>query len=443
MNKQKQIASFLNPSDNKLIKPWFHRLTGLKDPVYFFSLLYVFFLPFFRVAPVIVLAVWIPIALFTYRWSIAGRAWAKNPVNYCLLLLYLMYLLSLFFTDNTTESLVKLEVKVSYILLPLLLAPAIDFDRAKQFNLLKAFITGTSISIVVNLIISFIQFIIKDNTAYFFYHYVTEFHHTSYYALYLSFSVFAMLYLQRYRVMRDNRILIPLIILHIVMVFMLSSKAGIIVLFLAMIIEAISRLRRKANFKHLLIFTGGLIILVVLALFNDRVRDAFDYVQLGETAEVSETKNIREAIIHQPENSSSSRVMVWTTCAEVIPQHWLFGVTPGDVTDKLVESYKAQNYEGPAEKRLNCHNQFMQTQLGLGIVATILLLTAFLLPFFGKQRPFKRLAAMFLVLVFASFMFESMLETQSGVQFILFFLVLFSYQRLNDDIYDTIFTTTN
>jgi hypothetical protein len=443
MISRSHIAAFLNPSENKLIKPWIQPHTGLRDPVYIFSLLYTFFLPFYRIAPVIVIAVWVIMAVFTYRWKLVGKAWAKNPVNYCLLLLYLMYVLSLFFTANMDESLVKLQVKISYILLPVLLAPAIDFDRAKQFNLLKAFIAGTSISILVNLFISFSHFLIKDNTAYFFYHYVTEFHHTSYYALYLNFAVFAMLYLQRYRSLRNLWLLIPMLIIHIGMVFLLSSKAGIIVLFLALIIEAISRLRKHANLKHLLIFTTSIIVLVVLSLFNDRVRDAFDYIQLSETESISEPGAISDAIIQQPENSSSSRVMVWTTCAEVIPQHWLFGVTPGDVTDKLVKSYKAHNYEGPAENRLNCHNQFMQTQLGLGIVATILLLTAFLLPFFGKQRPFKRLAAMFLVLVFASFMFESMLETQSGVQFILFFLVLFSYQRLNDDIYDTIFTTTN
>lgn len=439
MNIHKQISSYINPSGNPFLRPGLGRVLQLQDPAYALSLLYVFSLSFYKIIPVVTLIFWGITAVITYKWKSVWQAWRKNPANYSLLVLYLLYLLSLFFTSNTEEGLVKAEVKLTYVLLPVLMAPALAFGKTKIFNLLTAFIAGTSLSILINLLHSLGKFFDTGNTAHFFYHYVSLFHHTSYYAVYLCFAVVAILYLQRQKVLTGIFPLVMLLLMHIAMIFLLSSKAGIMVLFLALLLESGSRLYTNRNMKHLLIFTGSIALMVLLSMYNNRIQNAIQDVKSTPVIQSSDG----EGTTDPQTNSSNSRIQVWKTCSELIPSYWLTGMMPGDVTDKLVKSYREHKYQGPAEKRLNCHNQFLQTQLALGIFALLLLISSLLLPVLGRQSRFKRLRIMFVLIISASFMFEAMLETQSGVQFIVFFLVLLSYQSLKNETYDTIFATQN
>ena len=76
-------------------------------------------------------------------------------------------------------------------------------------------------------------------------------------------------------------------------------------------------------------------------------------------------------------------------------------------------------------KKLNSHNQFLQTTIAIGLPGLIVLLLILGIPLFLFYRQSDFSAVIFVLLIVFNFLFESMLETQAGVIFFSFFLFLF------------------
>ena len=87
---------------------------------------------------------------------------------------------------------------------------------------------------------------------------------------------------------------------------------------------------------------------------------------------------------------------------------------------------------GALAKKLNAHNQYLQTFIGTGILGFVLLLimTLFLIiySFFKKNY----ILMLFSILISFNFMVESMLQSQAGFIFFTFFLCLFLKYNLKD-----------
>ncbi len=414
MIKAHYIRDFLQPEPNRMLKSWVTKYTGLNDPVYILSMLYVVSLPFLKILPVFWITLLGIITIFGYKWKTALPVWLNNYTSWCLLGLYLLYIINLIFTNNTEETMIKLSVKFSYLMLPFFLIPTAVFKKQHIFNLLKIFILGTTISILVNFIISTYHYLQTGNTGWFFYESISNFHHTSYYALYIGFAAMAILYLLRKNQIKQSVPAIIIFSLNAGMVFMLSSKAGIFAFLFALVCESLIRLIKHKNIKNIALFTGSLVVVFLIINYNVRLNTFIsNFIE-------NKNKGIEQC---------DTRLQIWKTCPMLIPQYFWTGIGAGDTTEKLTEQYKAFNFDIPAQKRLNCHNQFFQTQLSTGIFASILLILSFMFIIINHRTEYGGIIWIFLLMVFIHFLFESMLETQSGVQFITFFLVVFSYQK--------------
>ncbi|MDA3818856.1 MAG: O-antigen ligase family protein [Candidatus Delongbacteria bacterium] len=414
MIKAKHITNFLQPERNRMLKTWVKKFTGLNDPVYLLCMLYVVSLPFLKILPVAWISLLGIIAIFGYKWKSAMVLWSNNYTSWCLLGLYLLYVINLFFTGNPDETIVKLSVKFSYLMLPLLLIPTAFFTKQQIYNLLKVFVAGTSISLFVNLFISTFHYIQSGNIACFYYDQISNFHHTSYYAFYIGFAAMAILYLMRKQQIKKKLPAIIMFFFHTAIIFMLSSKAGILAFILALSCEGLIRVIKHKNIKNIALFFGSLVIVFLIVNYNVRLNHTINNLTKNKT------NNIEQR---------DPRLQIWKTCTMLIPMHFWTGIGAGDTTEKLIEKYREYNFQVPAQKRLNCHNQFFQTQLSTGIFASIFLMLSFLFIIINHGTKFEGIIWIFLLMVFIHFLFEAMLETQSGVQFIVFFLVLFSYQQ--------------
>jgi len=111
------------------------------------------------------------------------------------------------------------------------------------------------------------------------------------------------------------------------------------------------------------------------------------------------------------------RFTSWFTTFDVIRQHPLFGVGL-DAKDILVEEYKKAGYNNEANLKLNSHNQFLETQLTLGISGSLVLLWMLFAPLFRKREIWKpELYITFLIILIIAFLFESVLVRQWGIMF--------------------------
>jgi len=122
--------------------------------------------------------------------------------------------------------------------------------------------------------------------------------------------------------------------------------------------------------------------------------------------------------------SSEVRILVWNSSIDLISKNWLFGTGTGDIKDELLKDYKQKGFLGALEKKLNSHNQYLQTFATLGLFG-ILILIAMILYFIFNTIKLKSHVFFIVSLIIAfNLLFESMLEVQAGTIFIAMFFSL-------------------
>ena len=114
---------------------------------------------------------------------------------------------------------------------------------------------------------------------------------------------------------------------------------------------------------------------------------------------------------------------------EIIRERPILGQGVGDANDLLYQRYELNGLSGALLHRLNAHNQYFQTAIGLGFVGLLLLsLLTFwqVIAAFIKRR---MLLFVFALIISLNFLVESMLQTSAGV---LYFTFFYCYLHLCD-----------
>jgi O-antigen ligase len=399
-----------------------------RDLPYYFIIICAFLIPLHKIITPWFIGIWAFTAIFTYNWKKLIIAFIKNKTAWIFPLIYILCIIALFFTDNIEHGLFKLEVKLSYIIFPLVMLPAIEFNIQKRFAVMLSFVAGNLIAVIICIIVAISNYSELGISSFYYYN-LSVFHHTSYAAMYLAFaiSILYMCYLRQKVFPIAKWSFFPIFFLFLIFIYFLSSKSGLlsmvalIILFLGM---SVKQSFSWANLIFSLIIIGATIFLV---LQNER---------FTSTAKVVTTE-----INPATTESTSSRILVWNTSLELIKENILFGTSPGDADDTLIKSYHEKGYMGAEEKRLNTHNQYLQTLLSLGLPGILLLISAFLIPLLvhGKSN---FILIIFLGITGFNFLFESALETQSGVIFFMFFFTLLNYtNKYNEN--DTLLSSSH
>jgi O-antigen ligase len=119
-----------------------------------------------------------------------------------------------------------------------------------------------------------------------------------------------------------------------------------------------------------------------------------------------------------------ARVYSYKAAWEIIKQHPLVGVGKADMPQEMAQQFR-RNYPSIAESSyLLPHNQFIYDLVAYGFLGTLLFTVCFYLPGFWAWPRFAPLLAMQYTIVTLSFLVEYTLETQIGLTYSLFFLLL-------------------
>lgn len=119
------------------------------------------------------------------------------------------------------------------------------------------------------------------------------------------------------------------------------------------------------------------------------------------------------------------RMEMWGAAGDVIMRNPWFGVGTGDVVDEMHE-YLAANGSQLADKRMNCHSQYLGIMAALGIVGFVIVLLLFMRAMFPLRR-FRNamsgtLMLPWLLTILISMVTEDTLATLAGILFCTFFL---------------------
>ncbi len=352
----------------------------------------------------------------------ARRLTWRSPLFWTALL-YLLHVVGLLWTTNMDFAGLDLGIKASLILFPalaLLGTPEVNVTRATD-----AYVGANALAVLLCLVRAIYhagRYLLDawpagEVTGFslsvpFFSSGFAAFHHPSYMAMYLTLALLMLARSTTYRMLGSGQRAAVAAVLALG-VLLCASKAGWALLIgggLALLwMRRRDRLLRRAvatGLAAVLLIGGGLIATNVLV--RERVQQVVDALR-------------SEAPPSNTANSTDDRRMVWDAATRLMRNGPWWGVGTGDVKDELLRTYADLGYMDPLHKKLNAHDQYLNTGVALGMPGLLLLLLLVLVPLLRSFREGDLTLAAFLLLNGLNWTVESMLEVQAGVFFLAFF----------------------
>ncbi|MBL6949963.1 MAG: O-antigen ligase family protein [Bacteroidales bacterium] len=383
-------------------------------------------------------ATWV-IGFLVINWAAELRFWAKlkrivkerHRQNLLLFTgLYFVYLMGLLYTSNMEYARFDIQVKLSLLVFPILFA-TIDgwiFSFLRINYIFLTYIAGCLAATIVCLTSAMIRYGDTCDSGVFFYIQLSLFHHPSYLAMFVNFAIVLIVFLTYdnfHLFKRWQLLLITLLLVFFnLMVVLLSSKMGIISLIVIYLLMAFIFFYRQSSPKKAIY---PLVMLSTVVLF------IWLFPQTMERLETT-TKTVKniEAIQPDMKESTGSRILVWQSGWQIIQDHPFFGVGTGDVKDALLEVYSHQGIKYAYSRRLNAHNQYLQTYLSVGLIGFLVLVAMLVWPGILAFRRKNYIYFFFILLVSMNILVESMFECQAGIVFYAFFnALLFWYSSID------------
>ena len=320
-------------------------------------------------------------------------------------------------SENIHHAVLDLETKFSLLIFPITFYISRINMKDKLPIILKWFLFGVILSSVICLGDAIFQFIITKEESELFYSKLSIFHHPSYFSMYLNLALIIVYYFYFNPNEQFNLNSLQTISLNVflsILIILLSSKLGIIsMLFTQLFAITFGTIKHKNYYKSfiafLIIISGLFITYQYSYSFHVRVNEFFSELTSKKTSE---------------ESTTGVRIYAWNAAVKLIKEKPLLGYGTGDVKDVLVEEYLQQNLTILAEKRLNPHNQFLQTSIAIGVLGGIILLFILIIPLILAFKQKHYVYVFFLLLILLNALTESILERQAGVVFYAFFNAL-------------------
>lgn len=380
----------------------------------------------------IYLAIWFVMAilfLLTHRkfsFHFLNIKWLIFP------LFLLLHLVSLFYTENLPKGFFDIEVKLSFLVIPFIFFILFQHfhDKIPIEKMKRLYLTSLFIILSFLIIRAIVNYISDRNISHFYYNDLSWKYHPSYLAMYISLGV--VFFIEKFYSTKTKASYLFLIAITLLLafLFLLSSKAGILVIIVLMLTASFFQIIwHKRILKPIIL----LMISIAFAFFG--IHDNYRFKSVEQSIKTADT-NV------QTTESNAVRVLIWETGIDLIKKYWLFGVGCGDIKDVLLKEYEKRNMQGAIEKRLNLHNQFLETWLSLGVLGLFIIVLILMMPFYLAYKQKNLTWLLFILLISINFMAESMLNTQAGVIFILYFYYFFIVEH-KLKIHDTVFATKN
>jgi O-antigen ligase len=394
---------------------------------YNLPLMIAFFLPF-GINHAILILIW-AISFFAFDNVKQGfKNVFSNKWSYVLLAFFLIHALGYFFSINKSAALNAIEIKLGFFAFPILVF-ASRFNEVQIKKIVISFVSGCILATMLCLFRAFYLYFFEDVNA-FFYSDFNYFLHPSYFAMYLVFAqlivmLFYPTWLSHLAYLNIKIGFISLLLLFAT--FLCSSKMGLITAFI-LIPTALFVILYINGYKKLIV---GALIVFVLGLFLsykflpqpfERIKVAFKVTASAEKIDKTDAE------------STAVRILIWKESVKLIKENFIFGTTPGDSHDKLIEAYEKEGLTGALIKKLNAHNQFLQTFIGTGLLGFILLLLMTLGSLIYGLFKKNYILSLFSILMILNFLVESMLQAQAGFIFFVFFfciLTQYNFHKLN------------
>ncbi|MDX1903396.1 MAG: O-antigen ligase family protein [Thermonemataceae bacterium] len=213
--------------------------------------------------------------------------------------------------------------------------------------------------------------------------------------------------------------------LLLILLFMLNIRMAIGALLVVYIFIWINKFRWRG-----IAVAFGVILVATIIITSNRTfyKKFYEAINMEERIIVGGKQDHSLAKIW---GGRAIRFAIWECAWEVVEGNFWYGVGTGDVQTSLQQSYEENNFLFASRyNEFNAHNQFLETQLSVGIIGFLLLLFNFIYLFIRGLRKGSLLIFAFTLYIFLNSLTESFLERQKGITLYAFIAaILLLHQR--------------
>jgi O-antigen ligase len=198
-----------------------------------------------------------------------------------------------------------------------------------------------------------------------------------------------------------------------VFIFFLAAKTELLLLGL-LVTYFLFRSLKKGSSKLMPFLIAPLLLAGFIWAFtrNARVQEKLNEIKKRQTEGMVNWKDM------------DPRTRSWFYSFQLIRENPILG-TGLNARNILAEEYRKGGYTVDAELRLNAHNQYLETQMTLGLPGTLILLWMLFNPLIFRRQTWKPVLIIpFMLIICVSMITESILVRQWGIMFYVMFYCL-------------------
>lgn len=341
--------------------------------------------------------------------------------------LFIFFLISMFWTANVSVGWKSIETKLSLILIPLILGLSPPVTKRQFLFISWAVVCSVIISSLMLLFLAYLRFQHSTDMREFSYIKFSAHFHPSYISMYYAAALCLIkFHLEKVTVSKRFKLFLRLTtILLVVMIALLSSKSGILSCFAILIIALFRNLTKNENGRNTYFLVFATLLLAISVLFNPTTKSRIGSVMNAPKEAVSNIDN--DKITATKRSSTKARIIVWGIALEMLCDN-PSGEGVGDAKASLIRRYEKDDQYYMLSKKLNVHNQFLETGISSGLISLLFMLIMFLYLSIKAFRNRDLLMLSLLAIITLNLLTESMFERQSGAVFISLFIGLLLFR---------------
>ena len=335
------------------------------------------------------------------------------------LLIYSSILVGFFYDIEISGVFRDLEKKLSFVLLPIIIA-VINPNREDIINILKVFFYSGFLATSLAFCLGFYEFFSSGDVNFLINHELSENigFHATYLSMYLVFSLSYPIFFLKST--KHRKIISVVSLIVIAYVLLLSVRIVWLIMFACLAIVILRELKYKPK-KMFFIMAAGVTIFGLIIFFvppiRERVKEAINYNNEYTTDKVWGGRGIR--------------MLIWQSACELIKEKPITGYGSSREVQKNLNMKYIQNNYGPIlymmennNQPFNAHNQYLEDILKYGFFLGFFYFSFLLFTFFNFLKS-ENSVGVFLILIIAGVsLTETILELNKGIVFFSFFIPL-------------------
>jgi O-antigen ligase len=388
-----------------------------------------FFLSFFVSLKVILMGLLVLFAITQGSIKQKLHLFKERKYLWFMLAFALWLVASFFLSENHSDGLRSLQLRLPLILFPLSIG-LMQLTKQLRDTILLGIAIIVSVSCLASLGWSIHRYMQENNSAWLYNDALSYLigQQSIYTSLFVNISIYVFTYHLLYaRLSQGYKFLLVLgIIFLFVISYLLASRNMMLILYISTIFFSFYFILTKKKYLGSVALLIGIIITGFLVFtFFPKTINRFRELAYTQFNFQSQAKESHYAVELTPDqwNGANFRLAAWQCGWQLFKEHPITGVDLGDKEDELLRVYTQKEFQFAIATRKNVHNNYLDILFSMGVAGLILFLTGWIsLPLFQAIRSRDGLTLIILITLCLAMVTENYFDRSVGAMVFGFFV---------------------